>query len=436
MENEAKLTAGAMVTFAIAVSALVILPYVQVRDEGARRAQAYTAPSCAGAPATSPMAASPQPAAALRKLCPDAKRGWGRASVPGDYYYDSPPAGQHAHRARSDEHRRASAQQGLASLGHLPSRAPMCQAPSCRPTPICSTSGQGGAGRGGHQAAARLHPARQGGRAHARGAGSGALPAGAQARLPLSPRAARATGATEPRPSRRPRPTPACMKDSTMKDPVTRAQQRENEDPRKPSAPCPAALLVAAGMVVGGGLHPPPSRSPCRSLATSAPRRPVRPVRSWRPPWTARRCMRRNAPATRPPARACRACSRRSMARNGCRRAARAGQHPAARHHRRDHRQGQQIPGRHAGLSPAERRRAGRHRQLHPRQRWSNKAEPCRPSCFAKERADGNDHAVRGRSRAQGLVAISDAAAHRPGQLPAAAGWLGGGQLADLRLQA
>ena len=32
MENEAKLTAGAMVTFAIAVSALVILPYAQVRD--------------------------------------------------------------------------------------------------------------------------------------------------------------------------------------------------------------------------------------------------------------------------------------------------------------------------------------------------------------------------------------------------------------------
>ena len=32
MENELKLTAGAMVTFGIAVAALVILPYVQVRD--------------------------------------------------------------------------------------------------------------------------------------------------------------------------------------------------------------------------------------------------------------------------------------------------------------------------------------------------------------------------------------------------------------------
>lgn len=93
MENESKLVAGAMVTFAIAVSALVILPYIQVRDvkppEGLKpytsaelRGRAvYIANGCMYCHSQQPRSES---------FAPDAKRGWGRASVPGDYYYDRP----------------------------------------------------------------------------------------------------------------------------------------------------------------------------------------------------------------------------------------------------------------------------------------------------------------------------------------------------------
>ncbi|MBL8527403.1 MAG: cbb3-type cytochrome c oxidase subunit II [Burkholderiales bacterium] len=93
MENEAKLAAGTMVTFAIAVSALVILPYVQVRDvkppEGLkpytsaelRGRDVYIANGCMYCHSQQPRSES---------FAPDAKRGWGRASVPGDYYYDKP----------------------------------------------------------------------------------------------------------------------------------------------------------------------------------------------------------------------------------------------------------------------------------------------------------------------------------------------------------
>lgn len=93
MENEAKLTAGAMVTFAIAVSALVILPYIQVRDVKApeglkpytsaelRGRASYIANGCVYCHSQQPRSES---------FAPDAKRGWGRASVPGDYFYDKP----------------------------------------------------------------------------------------------------------------------------------------------------------------------------------------------------------------------------------------------------------------------------------------------------------------------------------------------------------
>ncbi|MBS0611348.1 MAG: cbb3-type cytochrome c oxidase subunit II [Comamonadaceae bacterium] len=93
MENEVKLAAGAMVTFAIAVSALVILPYLQVHDvkppEGLKpytsaelRGRAvYIANGCVYCHSQQPRSES---------FAPDAKRGWGRASVPGDYVYDRP----------------------------------------------------------------------------------------------------------------------------------------------------------------------------------------------------------------------------------------------------------------------------------------------------------------------------------------------------------
>ncbi|MBS0466485.1 MAG: cbb3-type cytochrome c oxidase subunit II [Proteobacteria bacterium] len=94
MENETKLAAGAMVTFAIAVSALVILPYIQEHDvkppEGLkpytsaelRGRSVYIANGCMYCHSQQPRSTSFSPA--------DAKRGWGRASVPADYVYDRP----------------------------------------------------------------------------------------------------------------------------------------------------------------------------------------------------------------------------------------------------------------------------------------------------------------------------------------------------------
>jgi len=93
MENEVKLTAGAMVTFGIAVAALVVLPYIQVRDvkppEGLkpytsaelRGRASYISNGCVYCHTQQPRSES---------FAPDAKRGWGRASVPGDYVYDRP----------------------------------------------------------------------------------------------------------------------------------------------------------------------------------------------------------------------------------------------------------------------------------------------------------------------------------------------------------
>lgn len=94
MENEVKLAAGAMVTFAIAVSALVIVPYIQVHDVKApdglkpytsaelRGRSVYISNGCMYCHSQQPRSTSFAPA--------DLKRGWGRASVPGDYVYDRP----------------------------------------------------------------------------------------------------------------------------------------------------------------------------------------------------------------------------------------------------------------------------------------------------------------------------------------------------------
>lgn len=93
MENEAKLTAGALTTFGIAVTALVILPYIQVRDvqppEGLkpytsaelRGREIYIANGCMYCHTQQPRD---------RGFAPDFDRGWGRVSTPGDYYYDKP----------------------------------------------------------------------------------------------------------------------------------------------------------------------------------------------------------------------------------------------------------------------------------------------------------------------------------------------------------
>ena len=94
MENELKLAAGAMVALAVATAALVVMPYIQVRDvkplpglkpyteQQLRGRAVYIANGCLYCHSQQPRSESFAPA--------DAKRGWGRASVPGDYYYDKP----------------------------------------------------------------------------------------------------------------------------------------------------------------------------------------------------------------------------------------------------------------------------------------------------------------------------------------------------------
>ena len=93
MENEVKLATGAMVALGIATAALVVLPYIQVRDIQAppalkpytdqqlRGRAVYVANGCVYCHSQQPRD---------RNLAPDAARGWGRPSVPADYVYDKP----------------------------------------------------------------------------------------------------------------------------------------------------------------------------------------------------------------------------------------------------------------------------------------------------------------------------------------------------------
>lgn len=93
MENELKLAAGAMVALGVATAALVVMPYMQVRDvkpppqlkpytsAQLRGRSVYIANGCVYCHSQQPRD---------RNLGPDLARGWGRASVPGDYVYDKP----------------------------------------------------------------------------------------------------------------------------------------------------------------------------------------------------------------------------------------------------------------------------------------------------------------------------------------------------------
>jgi len=93
MENELKLASGAMVALGVATAALVVMPYVEVRDvtpapqlkpytsAEQRGRQVYVANGCVYCHTQQPRD---------RNLGPDAERGWGRASVPADYVYDKP----------------------------------------------------------------------------------------------------------------------------------------------------------------------------------------------------------------------------------------------------------------------------------------------------------------------------------------------------------
>lgn len=93
MKDELKLIAGGMVMLSLATSALVVLPYLQVRDVPPtpglkpytaaewRGRESYVAHGCVYCHSQQPRAAA---------FAPDVKRGWGRAPVAGDYAYDTP----------------------------------------------------------------------------------------------------------------------------------------------------------------------------------------------------------------------------------------------------------------------------------------------------------------------------------------------------------
>jgi cytochrome c oxidase cbb3-type subunit 2 len=93
MESEYKLLSGAMVTLALATATLVVVPYMQLdhvppspglkpyTEQQLRGREVYIAMGCLYCHSQQPRSQS---------LAPDFERGWGRASVAGDYYYDHP----------------------------------------------------------------------------------------------------------------------------------------------------------------------------------------------------------------------------------------------------------------------------------------------------------------------------------------------------------
>jgi cytochrome c oxidase cbb3-type subunit 2 len=93
MKSEFKLLTGAMVMLSLSTSALVVVPYLQVRNiapaEGlkpytsaqARGRDVYIANGCVYCHTQQPRA---------QGFGPDLARGWGRATVAADYAYDRP----------------------------------------------------------------------------------------------------------------------------------------------------------------------------------------------------------------------------------------------------------------------------------------------------------------------------------------------------------
>ncbi|SDB99939.1 cytochrome c oxidase cbb3-type subunit 2 [Cupriavidus sp. YR651] len=93
MNNESALLAGGMTMLALATSALVVIPYLQLKDvkptEGVkpytaaqlRGREVYIANGCIYCHSQQPRDSA---------FAPDDKRGWGRVAVAGDYYYDNP----------------------------------------------------------------------------------------------------------------------------------------------------------------------------------------------------------------------------------------------------------------------------------------------------------------------------------------------------------
>ncbi len=93
MHDELKLLSGAMVTLALATSGLVVLPFIQLKpvpppaglkpytSAQLRGREVYIKNGCIYCHSQQPRD---------KKQAPDDTRGWGRASVAADYYYDKP----------------------------------------------------------------------------------------------------------------------------------------------------------------------------------------------------------------------------------------------------------------------------------------------------------------------------------------------------------
>lgn len=93
MNNESVLLAGGMTMLALATSALVVLPYLQLHDvkptagikpytaAQLRGREVYIANGCIYCHSQQPRDSA---------FAPDDKRGWGRVAVAGDYVYDKP----------------------------------------------------------------------------------------------------------------------------------------------------------------------------------------------------------------------------------------------------------------------------------------------------------------------------------------------------------
>lgn len=94
MHNETRLLAGGMLMLSLATSALVVLPYLLVEPTKPtpglkpysaaewRGRESYIRHGCVACHSQQPRA---------KNFAPDFQRGWGRASVAGDYAYDTPP---------------------------------------------------------------------------------------------------------------------------------------------------------------------------------------------------------------------------------------------------------------------------------------------------------------------------------------------------------
>ncbi|TNE93411.1 MAG: c-type cytochrome [Gammaproteobacteria bacterium] len=94
MENAYKLITGALTTMALATSAMVVLPYLEVRElEPAEGLKPYTESELRGREHYINLGCvachSQQPRGVEAGV--DGSRGWGRPSTPEDYVYDEPP---------------------------------------------------------------------------------------------------------------------------------------------------------------------------------------------------------------------------------------------------------------------------------------------------------------------------------------------------------